>query len=596
MAKDYSIDVLINSIIDKKVFENIQGPKIILYDLNSKTKEMMEWFFRHDIYIEGFLLEDSRRDYSDIRYFNKRMIYFDELAGDEIILDTFGDNVESLKKRTKCEVFALYKSPVKPIIIYGAGAASDEIFKRLSEYNISILKYCDKDKKKQGTNINDIEIISPETLKNEYYGKVDVIVSLYTNGKEVAEYLEKNKIVDECYSYYGINVPLDNLSLQLSYSVYKLHALYDIIQYIRVKKCKIIFYGHSKDIIPIIKKFFLLDVKDVFGLACEDFVIDREGVKFIDKTVFLKLNLDQYIVVVLRDCRQSAEKLVSEHKLQKSRFVFQHQSYLFRLNYKTLYDPNLGYNIDYGIKHLSTGGEQTKKIGILGNSTSAIDQRFPKVWVEYFFDELNRRKINADIYCGAVGAHTTGQSLIKFIRDMSYMDLDILIYYGGASEGIDPKKFFVHDNQWKMLETLDQIKKKGINICKTPTDYVKYYFHQIRMMYAICKEFGIKFYPILRPIPTLKQPLSNRDKELLEHFHFLSSPENAGMDSFHLTINTKLIRDSEYMKKYPYITDFTHIFDGMTESIYIDQVHLTEFANKILAEKILKLVEDDLKF
>ena len=49
--------------------------------------------------------------------------------------------------------------------------------------------------------------------------------------------------------------------------------------------------------------------------------------------------------------RGRPKKLVSEHKLQKSRFVFQHQSYLFRLNYKTLYDPNLGYNIDYGIKH-----------------------------------------------------------------------------------------------------------------------------------------------------------------------------------------------------------------------------------------------------
>ena len=51
----------------------------------------MDYFFRHDVYITGFLLEDSRRDYESIRYFNKPMIYFDELNGDEVILDTFGE-------------------------------------------------------------------------------------------------------------------------------------------------------------------------------------------------------------------------------------------------------------------------------------------------------------------------------------------------------------------------------------------------------------------------------------------------------------------------------------------------------------------------
>ena len=90
MAQVYNIDVLINSLIDKEVFKIIQDKKILIYDLNSQSKEMLEWLFRHDIYVKGFLLEDSRRDYSDVKYLNKSMFYIDELDGSEIILDTFG--------------------------------------------------------------------------------------------------------------------------------------------------------------------------------------------------------------------------------------------------------------------------------------------------------------------------------------------------------------------------------------------------------------------------------------------------------------------------------------------------------------------------
>ena len=121
MALKYTIDTLINSIVNKDVFEKIQGKKILIYDLNPRSKEMMEWFFRHDVYVTGFLLEDERRDYADIRYFNKRMFYFDELQGDELILDAFGENVESIKNRTDCEICKLYNPENAAVIIYGAG-------------------------------------------------------------------------------------------------------------------------------------------------------------------------------------------------------------------------------------------------------------------------------------------------------------------------------------------------------------------------------------------------------------------------------------------------------------------------------------------
>ena len=117
------MDVLIDSIVDKDVLDKIKNQEILLYDLNPQSKKMMEWLFRRDVYVKGFLLEDTRRSYSTLKYFNKPMFYFDELCGDEVILDTFGDNTESLKNRTKCKIYSLYNKhmQIKPIIIYGAG-------------------------------------------------------------------------------------------------------------------------------------------------------------------------------------------------------------------------------------------------------------------------------------------------------------------------------------------------------------------------------------------------------------------------------------------------------------------------------------------
>lgn len=41
MAIKFTIDTLINSLVDREVFEKIQGKKILIYDLNPQTKEMM---------------------------------------------------------------------------------------------------------------------------------------------------------------------------------------------------------------------------------------------------------------------------------------------------------------------------------------------------------------------------------------------------------------------------------------------------------------------------------------------------------------------------------------------------------------------------
>ena len=117
MAQEFTIDKLIGSILDPELLIKIQGKKVLLYDLTVQTKDLMEYFFRHDIYITGFFLSYEHKNYADIKYFNKPMFYPDELDGSEIIIDPFGEHIKELKALTGCAVHSMYPPPPHLIIL-----------------------------------------------------------------------------------------------------------------------------------------------------------------------------------------------------------------------------------------------------------------------------------------------------------------------------------------------------------------------------------------------------------------------------------------------------------------------------------------------
>ena len=43
-------------------------------------------------------------------------------------------------------------------------------------------------------------------------------------------------------------------------------------------------------------------------------------------------------------------------------------------------------------------------------------------------------------------------------------------------------------------------------------------------------------------------------------------------------------------RKYPWLVDFTHIFDGVDKPVYYDKCHVFQDANKIIASKILDII------
>ena len=585
LAQPFSIDDIINLLVDKAIFKKIKNKKLILYDLNPLTKDLMEWLFRHDIYVKGFLLEDSRKNYAEIKYLNKPMIYFNDLSGDEIIIDTFGDSVESLTKRCTCQVYRLYTPPLfEPLIIYGAGHRGQELMRL---YNIPVLKFCDRDINKHGSKIEGVEVISPETLQIKF-SNVTVIVAIEKDAKNIAESLEKNKFAKRCYYY---TLPQDYLTLNLSSGSCKFKVIRYIIDCIKCKNRNIIIYGHTDDVIAIIKKFNLLDVTEITGMSAEGFAINRDSITFIDEDDLSVMDLNQTMIIILSNCLDAAQKLINKYSL---RFVCQKSEDLFLVSNSTSYDPNLGYVITYGFINLLTKNEvNSKRVGILGDSTTALNLWAEKTWPEYLIDEANKFNISMKMAVAATGAQNSSQMLVRLIRDMSHKNFDIIIYYGGITEmSCIPENRFIHTYQKNLFIKIDNLNHKGIYYGQGIENSAEHWLHQVHMMYAICKELEIKFYAVLSPILTLKNPYSKRDIELLEHiFPSLDLIETLSPLTQHIRLTNKILSKNNY----PYIKSFVDIFDNSNEDIFFDIMHVFNHSNEIIAKHMFEMIKSDLQ-
>ena len=293
------------------------------------------------------------------------------------------------------------------------------------------------------------------------------------------------------------------------------------------------------------------------------------------------------MIIVLNDSIASAKSFINRLKINNSCFILTN---LFKLKFNASYDPSIGFDTGDGIVHLSTKSTiNAKRIGILGDSTTVINQRFEKSWAEYLTDKAD---FDMEFFISAMGSHSSSQILIKLIRDMSHMNLDTVIYYGCINEiaHTEIKNHFVHRYQQKLFKKLDSMRPKGIKYESGISDCFEHWIHQVRMMHGVCNELKIKFYAIIAPILTLKKPRSNRDIELLEHIF----PSLDSADEEELTIQTKLLCDKVNEKEHPYIYDFTDIFNSLSEDVFIDRMHIYDHANEIIAKHVIDIIKSDM--
>ncbi|MEZ4979056.1 MAG: hypothetical protein R2772_07140, partial [Chitinophagales bacterium] len=233
------------------------------------------------------------------------------------------------------------------------------------------------------------------------------------------------------------------------------------------------------------------------------------------------------------------------------------------------------------------------KILITGGSTSDVVLN-PENWPIKFRDLLEEKGICADIYVAAIGGYSSGQELLKTIRDGSEIQPDIHISYSGANEFISPNYISRQENSFYLKafnssarssilpNTLFLIgdvlstKEKPFLFLEEQNSPAAFWLKNMSIMRALSVEKGYIFIGIVQPILGLDE---NSQKALVE--------ENEVYVNNNLSFYPIIIQHADTTD---YLRNLSNLFTNRNETIFIDDCHLENVYQKEVAEAIENIV------
>lgn len=620
---------MVNSMYEyDRVF--LKNKKIIIYGILEDSQCLALRLIQENIFFEGFLfLEKDNRLQS---LFNKPVFNLEEMQTDmdhAALLVPFGLKNEGMELKRqyaqleKCITYEIIKEEVinaDNIIVYGSGEYADRLVKSAIELKVSC--YFDSNKKKAGTFHNGI-IVNHPSIRKELKGTTAVIIaSIY--------YAAMYQLLLECgYLDNEIFVDIKNIFINEDKGSYlRINRVLFACLGKNLYKKRVILYGKRKTVDKVQNVFshIGIDFSSVIGREndSEDGTIYNLFYENQEETDMLLMtdesNLFQY--EILKKMNYSDRKIIyisSDIMPAFAISAFFH-SYKFELLHMGL-DPILGYGkfsekkeSMLFAKHvwIRDDCERLEKkplrIVTLGGSTTDEDGIRNKSWPEYLCDYLYAHNISYELYNGGVEGFTASQELMKLVRDVVELKPDICISYSGInniySDNQCADKFpFIHNQQKIVFDRLnlhfDIWGKRaaciewGIGNNGARSDF---WLSQIRMQKAICDTFSIKYLSILQPDFFTKTHFMEKDQEFLAWMD--TYVDNGKLVSCNDNFRKQKRENKEFqtsisdkIKNEDYIYDMRSIFDDI-DGAYVDLVHVYSFANKIIAEKIYKLLEN----
>lgn len=600
MAKQMKEFFKITDIIREKE----KRKKCLLYGLDYDTKRLLLSLVNECVYIDGFLLDKQEDALHDIKLLNKKMYSINDLYGHEddyLIIDVFGHNIEFLKNDLHCYAMNYFEPRNRsPVIIYGAGNRGKKAYDLLHSVGIDVLAFCDRSTKKQGKMYCGHPVLSPEKVKDEYRGYTLVIALENGIAPQVAEQMP------EMNSYlYESDLLMSRILIGQTEAGTRLELepiyLYYHIQHMSFEK--LYFWGSIDDCLQLRNKLACLDIPIDRAVSTDGFTGKREDIVFVDPYDFLYQDTSEIAIWALPEAEEKVRQFREETGLDDICYI--KSTGVFQLDHETVLDPNLGYNIRYhgedSVIRLQSGGRKGKrKIGILGGSTSDVTALIETSWPEALRDIATAHDLDWEIYAGGTVGYLVSQELVKFVRDMVHLRLDTLISYSRVNEWIlaSTRSLFIHRYQQDIFRKIAAGKKNASRyddiddmICYgyQEKDVAEHWLRCERMMYAICKEFNIRFYAILQPVLFEKSFFTEEENEIMEHLH-------ADIRSSEYIDCLRRIRDRarDCMSGFPWLVDFSEIFDSdFPKPVYIDHCQLTSYGNEMIARNIFPLIHSE---
>lgn len=241
-------------------------------------------------------------------------------------------------------------------------------------------------------------------------------------------------------------------------------------------------------------------------------------------------------------------------------------------------------------------------IFILGNSTSEHLIGGIKSWCYYLWKQLSEDVTkNYIVYDGGISGYISGQEFLKLARDGLSLKPDIVISLSGVCDVADfgssvSGSSFLNTYQYRMWKNIvetdgavpDALYMRNLYDISIGVEHSKSDFEEWieneRKMYALCKEFGIKFYGCLQPMLFAEGSIIDRD--LLEIL------EDAGIYDSTLGIAQRKFIDGvqKNIKEYSFIYDLSQLLKDVA-GCYFDSLHYTEYGNGIITDSIVKMIK-----
>ncbi len=558
-------------------------------EVHKNAQILFDYFMKRNIYIDGFVTDT--KSLSGLQMYHKTIYEFNVAEEENTVVfwDSYFTELNISAPVNTCSARVINPElDTSNVVIWGSGIAGGQAYDALTSAGVDVKYFVDSNKALAGGKKFGIPILAPDEL-----GKLEnkiTIVEAMVRWKDVEENIQ-DKYRDRFY--YTLR-NREGCEFEEK-GIFNLKN-YWLFHYFQSNKVYIYGFGvHEKEMARFLG---LLDFNFLGFLTDEDEPItDEIKQQYPFKCVEDILYEEDYYIWVY-----DIKRIVRLQELGFTYFkqyMYQRYAWDISIDRKNLLDINLAHNYRShgkypGIKVHGSEAEDVYKIAVLGNSTTDGNLYPFKSWPELLFEELE----DITVYnCGVCG-YTSAQEVIKLIRDVLRLKPDMIIVYDGTGD------LNVNDKYPFTSAYVEMVYRYAAAHIDDPTDYIKgdeaeicrgiasegsrfdNWLSNIQTMHAIASDRNIKFFSFCSPTLGSKRGRTIHEKNML------LSAISSGISRHMEEAFRKRIEQMQNLPDYMY--DLSHIFDGKS-NIYMDESHVWEEGNKIIAEEIKKIILPVLK-
>lgn len=536
----------------------------------------------HEIQVDGFIGKEEEVG----MYLFHRPVISQEMLSDK-------DNVLILSKKSVhsdlnvlTDIFRFHNDlKAEKVIVYGAGHVGEGLAAMLSARGISI--ECFLDRNKSGQKLSGIPIYHPQILHDMNEPKTIILAGIYR--KEMEETVKREN--PRAQMFYVEELPFERMGIRLdAKNLYQLSRLW--LLETCMPDCfpdrKIVFLGND---IALARRY--RDVLRYMGYQNVSFMVTDDSVACEEAPLVDEILYEENYLIMLYEKNGSQEIISKIEELSIADAAWTsvvlpqplgHKEFLLDLNLGNIYQTNY----KPGLYRHGRGNISDIKIVTLGGSTTDEEVYLIPSWPKILFEKYCGDG-GITLYNGGTDAHASFQELIRLVRDVIWLQPDIILVYDGFNDCYEMGFEYIYN---LFAYAKEEVYANGVMHQKVgdgvfggiaPEDSIEKWLKNIESMYAIARAQNIEFFSFIQPM-ALSQEIHTKQGRAIRHMShiFIDSRKAENM----LLLRK---RGRELQETHSYIYDLSDIFDG--QDVYMDYCHVWEHGNAIVADSIWKVIE-----